>query len=245
MINLQYCPFPCQSAEKNNMTFSLLARDSNSSAIGGVAATGSLCVGGWVLRGAVGAGMSASQGMSPSTLWGEDVLTRMRNGDCAQVAVDAVTTVDPGRDQRQLTALAMDGRGAVFSGPSNTHVIADRVFDGGVAAGNLLAGEAVIDALVAGYRDSDGPFAERLLAGLFAADAAGSDKRGLLSAALLVLSPDRPPLTLRVDHSESPLEALAALYRHATTGDYAEWAQQVPTLDDPTRTFTLPTDSGS
>ena len=47
------------------MTFSILARDPDSGLIGGAAATGSLCVGGWVLRGRAGVGLSASQGASP------------------------------------------------------------------------------------------------------------------------------------------------------------------------------------
>ena len=59
------------------MTFSLLARDPATGAIGGAAATGSLCVGGWVLRGSLAGGMSASQGKAPSTFWGEDVLAMM------------------------------------------------------------------------------------------------------------------------------------------------------------------------
>ena len=64
------------------MTFSILARDPVSGAIGGAAATGSLCVGGWVLRGHVSAGMSASQGAAPSTIWGEEVLAAMHDGAC-------------------------------------------------------------------------------------------------------------------------------------------------------------------
>ena len=66
------------------MTFSILAQDLNTGCMGGAAATGSLCVGGWVLRGDSRAGMSASQGAAPSTLWGEDALNRMQAGDTAE-----------------------------------------------------------------------------------------------------------------------------------------------------------------
>ncbi len=59
------------------MTFSLLARDPATGAIGGAAATGSLYVSGWVPRGTLAGGMSASQGKAPSTLWGEAVLAAM------------------------------------------------------------------------------------------------------------------------------------------------------------------------
>ncbi|MEZ5778817.1 MAG: DUF1028 domain-containing protein [Paracoccaceae bacterium] len=217
------------------MTFTILARDPDTGAIGGAAATGSLCVGGWVLRGDLRAGMSGSQGASPSTLWGEEVLDAMRTGQSAAIAVAAVTAPDRGRSFRQLVALGLSGEGAEFTGKDNTPVMAGRGFDNGVAAGNLLRSEAVIDAVIDGYLGSGGSLPERLLASLRAGDAAGSDTRGLLSAALLVLSPDQAPLTLRIDYSRTPLDDLDALHARATSGDYARWCTQVPTLSDPQR----------
>lgn len=219
------------------MTFSILVRDPETGVLGGAAATGSLCVGGWVLRGHAEAGLSASQGMAPSTFWGEDVLDLMANGHKADKAIRLVTEPDRGRDQRQLSALPVVGPGAVFSGTANTPVIADRVFENGVAAGNMLAGPQVVEALVEGYLAATGPLPERLLAAISAAESAGSDKRGLMSAALLVVSRSAPPLTLRVDYSEMPIASLKALYARATSGEYADWARQVPTLDDPERTY--------
>lgn len=219
------------------MTFSLLARDPLTGAIGGAAATGSLCVGGWVLRGTLAGGMSASQGKAPSTFWGEDVLALMAAGQSAENAVKAVVGGDRGAAQRQLSALPPTGPGAAFTGADNTPAMAERLFDGGVAAGNMLASAAVVEALVAGFLDAPGDFSRRLLAGLMAADAAGSDSRGLESAALLVLSPAHAPLTLRVDFSDRPLAALDDLLARAITGDYADWAAQVPCLDDPERTY--------
>lgn len=217
------------------MTFSILVRDAESNAIAGAAATGSLCVGGWVLRGRWGAGMSASQGAAPSTLWGEDVLAQMARGAQAEAAVDAVVTPDPGRDWRQLAALDMSGGGAVFSGAKNTARVGGTVFDGGVACGNMLGAEDVPEAMARGFRDARGALPERLLAALLAARAAGGDTRGLQSAALLVLRPDAAPLTLRVDYAEEPLGALSDLLGRATSGEYQRWAQQVPTLDAPDR----------
>ncbi len=219
------------------MTFSILARDPKTNTIGGAAATGSLCVGGWVLRGDARVGMSASQGASPSTLWGEAVLEAMKSGESASQAVNAVTAPDSGRSYRQLSALGRSGPGAAFTGADNTPAMGSQIFEGGVVAGNMLASQPVLQAMIEGFTAATGPFAERLLAALNAANAAGSDARGLLSAALLVLSPDRPPLTLRIDYSQSPLDDLAALYRHATTGEYAKWCDQVPTLDAPERSL--------
>ena len=220
------------------MTFSILARDPATGAIGGAAATGALCVGGWVLRGRPEAGMSASQGMAPSTLWGETVLDLMAGGMTSATAIDDVTGPDSGRAQRQLTALGLTGPGAAYTGAANLPAKTDRRFADGVAAGNMLTRTEVIDALVEGFVGATGTFPERLLAGLRAADAAGSDTRGLLSAALLVVSPDHAPLTLRVDYAETPLDALGDLLSRASTGHYADWAAQVPCVSAPESTYT-------
>jgi uncharacterized Ntn-hydrolase superfamily protein len=88
------------------------------------------------------------------------------------------------------------------------------------------------------YAASHYPFERRLLEALTAAQSAGSDFRGLLSAAMLVLHPDRPPLTLRIDyHPNDPVTALEQLYQKATSGDYDDWARQVPVLSDRERTL--------
>src|SRR6056297_2064618 len=125
------------------MTFSILARDPDTGAIGGAAATGSLCVGGWVLRGDLDAGMSASQGAAPSTFWGEDVLRAMRGGAGAATAVEAVTAADAGRDWRQLAALDLSGATAAFTGSRNDCARGSHTFDGGIAAGNVLSDMSV------------------------------------------------------------------------------------------------------
>ena len=92
------------------MTFSLLTLDRSTGQLGGVSATGNLCVGGWVLRGDAECGLSASQGAEPSVMWGEDVLAGMKRGVSATQAVSEVTAPDPRRDWRQL----LDSRAAVF-----------------------------------------------------------------------------------------------------------------------------------
>jgi uncharacterized Ntn-hydrolase superfamily protein len=223
------------------MTYSILARDPETGTLGGAAATGSLCVGGWVLRGRWGAGLSASQGAAPSVYWGDDTLNLMQWGATAPHVVDQVTQGDPGRDGRQLAVLEMSGRCAVFDGTDNLATVDSRVFDGGVAVGNMLANEDVVPALTKGFLSTEAPFAERLLAALDAADAAGSDRRGLQSAALLVLPPDAPPVSLRIDfHATDPLGALRDLYGRATSGDYADWLDQVPNPSEPTRNKMVP-----
>lgn len=218
------------------MTVSLLMRDPATDAMGAAAATGSLCVGGWVLRGDARAGLSASQGAAPSPFWGEDVLDRMRAGSPADHAVRAVTDADAGRAARQLTALDLTGQSGVFTGAQNDPWRGARQAPDIVASGNLLAGGEVLDALIDGLVSARGALPERLIAALSAARAAGGDRRGFLSAALLVVRPDAPPLTLRIDHdADDPIAALEALLAQTRQPDYAAWLDTVPTLRDPQR----------
>ncbi|OWU85156.1 major pilin protein fimA [Oceanicola sp. 22II-s10i] len=217
------------------MTYSILARDAETGILGGAAATGSLCVGGWVLRGRVGAGMSASQGTAPSTLWGDAVLDRMQAGETAESAVASTVSPDAGRDYRQLSALDLSGGTGAFTGAHSVPAASHRSEPGAIVAGNLLTGEEVLDAALAAYSGSTLPFAERLLAALDAGAAAGSDSRGLQSAALLILGSDMAPLTLRIDMSDRPLAALRALYERSQSQPYAGWCDVVPTFSDPFR----------
>lgn len=195
------------------MTISILAIDEKTGRIGGAAATGSLCVGGWVLRGHAESGMSASQGTAPSTLWGEAVLAAMQAGQDAAGAVAAVTGADAGRAHRQLAALDPRGGTGGFTGAKSVPHAGTLEASGVVVAGNMLAGPEVIAAALEGYRSAAAmPLPERLMAALWSAAGAGGDARGLLSAALLVVGRDIAPRTLRIDHARDPLAALADLY---------------------------------
>ncbi|MCA0043950.1 DUF1028 domain-containing protein [Celeribacter litoreus] len=222
------------------MTISILAYDEKTGTYGSAAMTGSLCVGGWVLRGNIESGLSASQGSLPSTLWGEDVLDCMRLGDSAEIAVKTVTTADEGRDQRQLAALAPDGSTASFTGAKSIEVAGSRQAPHVIVTGNLLSSEAVLDAALATFVATEGSMDERLLAALDEAAKAGGDSRGQKSAALLVLNRDAAPLSLRIDLSDTPLKALRALHAEATSGEYAEWAKLVPTVNEPHRDEAFP-----
>jgi uncharacterized Ntn-hydrolase superfamily protein len=221
------------------MTISILAFDEKTGRCGGAAATGSLCVGGWVLRGDPESGMSASQGSLPSTIWGTEVLRLMRAGETAANAVSAVIDPDGGRDQRQLSALDPKGNTGGFTGAESIPAAGTRAAKHVIVAGNLLSSTGVLDAALRGFLDAPGELDERLLAALDAAAAAGGDSRGLQSAALLVVSCDAAPLSLRIDHSDDPLADLRALHRRATTGVYSQWAALVPTLDNPQKSEPL------
>ncbi|MGH1331053.1 MAG: DUF1028 domain-containing protein [Paracoccaceae bacterium] len=217
------------------MTFSILTYDEKSGIYAGAAATGSLCVGGWVLRGDIDSGLVATQGTAPSSFWRDDALRLMHGGASAQSAIDKVTRKDTGRGHRQMIALDKAGTTAGFTGDQSIAFAADSCAPNLAVAGNMLASNDVLEAMKhAAARPFPSP-AARMMAALNAADQAGSDMRGLQSAALLILAPNAPPVDLRIDYSEAPLEALAALLARVQTAPYADWLTQVPTRIDPQR----------
>lgn len=217
------------------MTFSILTFDSKTGVFAAAAATGSLCVGGWVLRGDIESGLVASQGTAPSTFWRDDVLRAMYQGQSARQAVEAVTASDPGRGHRQLIALDRQGGTHGFTGEDSV-AFASQITEPGLAvAGNMLEGSEVLAAMKATAQADEGPVDHRMLQVLKAARQAGGDSRGLMSAALLVLAPDHPPLDLRIDCSDDPISELEALWRRSRQSPYFSWLSEVPVLKDKAR----------
>ena len=215
------------------MTFSLLTLDRSTGQLGGVSATGNLCVGGWVLRGDATSGLSASQGAEPSVFWGEDVLAGMKQGRSAAEAVGDVTSADPRREWRQLAALDRGGGGDAFSGRQNGALVQHLVETDLVVAGNILANDRVLTQMMDRFRSGRGDLADRLVAALRSGAEAGGDSRGLMSAAILIVSYDKPPLTLRVDYDESPIDRLESLLARTRDPAYSQWLDELPTIDRP------------
>ena len=101
------------------MTFSILTFDKKTGVYAGAAATGSLCVGGWVLRGDIESGLCASQGTAPSTFWRDNAMRRLYAGERAGDVVAQVTGNDTGRANRQLCVLDKIGGTAGFTGEAS------------------------------------------------------------------------------------------------------------------------------
>lgn len=221
------------------MTFSILIHDEKTGVYAGAAATGSLCVGGWVLRGDIESGLCASQGSAPSTFWRDDAMRQLHAGEEAADVVDAVTSKDTGCAHRQLAVLDRAGRTAAFTGDASVPFADAITAPGLVVAGNMIKSRAVLEAMIDAFKSHAGSYPKRLIAALRAAHAAGSDVRGLQSAALLVLSPTAPPIDLRIDHSAAPLDDLAALAHKVSEPPYANWLEEAPVLDDRCRTLRM------
>lgn len=116
---------------------------------------------------------------------------------------------------RQLLVLDGEGQSAVHSGAETLGIHATRSGHDCVAGGNLLAEEAVIDALVTAFESHDGELAERLLAAMDAALAAGGEMGPVYSAGLKVTDRAKwPVVDLRVDWHVAPLTELRMIWDH-------------------------------
>jgi uncharacterized Ntn-hydrolase superfamily protein len=156
--------------------------------------------------------------------YGPDGLALLREGLSAAEAVERLTAGDEGRAQRQVGIVDGDGRSATFTGGDCMD------WAGGIAGpcfaaqGNILVGEATVAALASTFTATAGrPLAERLIRSLAAAQAAGGDRRGQQSAALLVVERDGgyaqlsdTLVDLRVDDHSDPITELGRLYEQHT-----------------------------
>src|ERR687893_400375 len=147
--------------------------------------------------------------------YGPDGLALLREGLSAEEVVERLTAADEDRDHRQLGIVDRDGRAASFTGSECMEWAGGRTGDGYAAQGNILVSGETVDALAETFEASRGPLAERLLACLAAAQAAGGDRRGQQSASLLVVERDGgyaglsdAVVDLRVDDHPDPIVEL-------------------------------------
>src|SRR6266498_1922523 len=151
--------------------------------------------------------------------YGPEGLSLLREGLSAEEVVQRLTAADEGRDQRQLGVVDREGRSASFTGDECLEWAGGRTGLCYAAQGNILVSAATVDAIAETFQSSKGTLAERLLDCLDAAQAAGGDRRGQQSAALLVVEQDGGYaglsdvlVDLRVDDHARPLEELRRLY---------------------------------
>jgi uncharacterized Ntn-hydrolase superfamily protein len=185
------------------------------------------------------AGAVATQAFA-NPRYGPDGLALLNDGLAAAEVVRTLTDADAERAHRQLGVVDSQGRSASYTGEECNEWAGHRTGRGYAAQGNILVSGATVDALAETFETSTSkPLAERLLDCLDAAQAAGGDRRGQQSAAILVAGPGQgyaglsdSVVDLRVDDHRRPLEELRRLY-----GIQQELFGQTPrsrwiTLDD-------------
>jgi uncharacterized Ntn-hydrolase superfamily protein len=220
------------------MTFSLIALDTDSQTLGVACATGGPALGGFVPHLLPGVGAAITQGFSTSVMAAEQGLARLAKGEAAASIMADLQRRDLGQAWRQVALMDSQGRVAGWTGEQNVPVADMHLAPGLVVAGNMLAGDEVIPAMVAAYRCARGEagLTEALLAALLAAQRHGGDHRGTRSAALKVRAPGGLPLDLRIDEASDAVAELHALHHriHRDT-EFQAFLQRLPTDSDPHR----------
>lgn len=210
------------------MTFSIVARDPETGALGVATATAGPAVGALVPHTRLGIGAVATQAMTNPYL-AFDALDHLQS-EPAQLALDAALAGDENPDLRQVILVDSTGRTAGWTGRQCMGFAGHAANDGVAVAGNLLTGPVVLDRMVSAFETASGEgLARAMLHALEAGAAAGGDSRGIGSAALRVHTGQRfPDIDLRVDLSDDPLGALDALLSLTAQGPYADFFAKVP-----------------
>ena len=194
------------------MTWSIIARDEATGRVGIAVATKFFAVGALVPRVRTSVGAIASQAfMNP--YYGPQGLGLLEAGANAEEVVARLTATDEGRSNRQLHVMDRQGRFAAYTGAACIDWCGHELCGSFSIAGNMLAGPAVLAESVRAYEAQMAvPLARRLIHAMQAGEAAGGDKRGRQSAALLIHDAEDYPLyDLRVDDHTDPLGELARL----------------------------------
>ncbi len=200
-------------------TYSIAACDLDASQWGVATQSKFLAVGSVVPWAEPQVGAIATQAYA-NPRYGPHGLGLLREGLAAEEVVERLTSGDEGRDHRQLGVVDREGRSASFTGAECLEWAGGRTGSCYAAQGNILVSAETVDAIAETFESSTGTLAERLLDCLDAAQAAGGDRRGQQSAALLVVERDGgygklsdTVVELRVEDNERPLEELRRLYR--------------------------------
>jgi uncharacterized Ntn-hydrolase superfamily protein len=194
------------------MTWSIIARDSATGQFGIAVATRFFAVGARVPHIAASLGGVATQALV-NPYYGIDGVKLLREGHAPDAIVKNLIATDSGRESRQLHVMDAQGRIASHTGKECVDWCGHVEGGGFSIAGNMLAGAAVLDETAKAYLAGEKlPFARRLIAAMQAGEAAGGDKRGKQSAALLIHGDEEwSDLDLRVDDHTDPLAELERL----------------------------------
>jgi uncharacterized Ntn-hydrolase superfamily protein len=214
-------------------TFSIVARDPETGEIGVAVQSHWFSVGPIVPWAEAGVGAVATQSfVDPS--YGKLGLDLMRMGRSAPDALKALLAGDEGREVRQVAMIDAQGRVDAWTGSKDVQAAGHITGKNYSVQANLMLNDKVWPAMSRAFETTKGDLAERMLAALDAAQAAGGDIRGRQSAALIVVS-GKPTgkqwldrvFDLRVDDSPEPLQDLRRLvtlqraYNHMNAGDLA------------------------
>jgi len=200
-------------------TFSIVGLDPANGDVGVAVQSRYFAVGAVVSWARAGVGAVATQAAGRAA-YGPEILDLLARGLKPAEAIERALADDERHETRQLGAVDAQGRAAAFTGSECNEWAGHATGSGFAAQGNILAGEDVVAEMVGAFTQTSGALAERLMAALEAAQAAGGDRRGQQSAALVVERPGGIPesregidriVDLRVDDHPEPIRELRRL----------------------------------
>ena len=214
-------------------TYSIVARDPETGQLGVAVQSHWFSVGSLVPWAQAGVGAIATQSFI-EVRYGVSGLELMASGLSAIRTLDALLAADSNPAVRQVAMIDASGQTATHTGESCIEYAGHLSGENFSVQANLMVEPGVPQAMAQAFRQASGSLAERMLAALEAAQAAGGDLRGKQSAAILVVSgkatgrswQDRL-VDLHVEDDPQPLVQLRRLltlnsaYEHMNRGDHA------------------------
>ncbi|MDQ8166861.1 MAG: DUF1028 domain-containing protein [Gemmatimonadota bacterium] len=211
-------------------TFSILGYDPATGEVGGAVQSRVFSVGNGVLWAEAGVGAAATQAIVDVS-YGPQAIALLRQGVKPADVVTRVWQNDPDprpadwtKQGRQFAVIDAQGNVAAYTGPKATEWAGDKQGKYCTAQGNILASAEVVNAMVQAFESTTGHLSMRLQAALEAGQLAGGDKRGMQSAAMLIVKKDGGVwlhndvvLRLQVDDSPEPIKELRRLVEKAAT----------------------------
>ena len=202
-------------------TFSVLGFDPATGEVGGAVQSRVFSVGNGVLWAEADVGVAATQAIVDVS-YGPKALALLRAGMTPAAIIKALLDSDPDprpsdwtREGRQFAVMDAKGNYAAHTGPKATTWAGNKGGKDCTAQGNILAGEGVVAGMVEAFEKTEGHLSLRLMAALDAGQATGGDKRGMQSAAMIIVKKNGGVwlnndvvLRLQVDDSDQPLKEL-------------------------------------
>ncbi|MFY7922553.1 MAG: DUF1028 domain-containing protein [Gemmatimonas sp.] len=211
-------------------TFSILGYDPATGEVGGAVQSRVFSVGNGVLWAEAGVGAAATQAIV-DVAYGPQAIALLRGGMTPADVIKKVWDSDPDprptdwtKFGRQFAVIDAQGNVAAYTGPKASEWAGDKQGKFCTAQGNILAGPDVVSGMVKAFEETPGHLSLRLLAALDAGQLAGGDKRGMQSAAMLIVKKDGGVwlhndvvLRLQVDDNPEPIKELRRLVEKAAT----------------------------
>jgi uncharacterized Ntn-hydrolase superfamily protein len=204
-------------------TFSILGFDPATGEVGAAVQSRVFSVGNGVLWAEAGVGAVATQAVVDVS-YGPQSMELLRKGVAPADIIKQVWDSDPDtradwlKTGRQFAVMNAKGEVAAYTGPTATPWAGHKIGKFCSAQGNILASPTVVDSMVAAFERTPGRLALRLLAAIEAGQVAGGDKRGMQSAAMIVVKKDGGVwlhndvvVRLQVDDNPEPIKELRRL----------------------------------